>query len=214
MATIHDFEETETLPIPGRRMTEDEFGAWCLDHENVKAEWVDGEVVVMSPVNRSHMRLAEFLLRVLSEFVERQDLGEVHGGEFINRFLAGTRVTRRLPDLWFITKNRLNLIQPTYLDGPPDLVIEIVSPDSVARDWREKFLDYQSAGVREYWIIDPMSETVETSRLAGGAFERIAEVDGRIASEKLPGFFLRPEWLWQEPLPNVRDVLRELGANP
>jgi Uma2 family endonuclease len=212
MATIHDTEATQTISIPGRRMTEDEFVAWGADHEDVRAEWVDGEVIVMTPVSIVHLRLSDFLLRVLSDFVDGKDLGEMHSGEFINRFQARARLTRRLPDLWFLTKDRLSLIQPTYLDGPPDLVIEIVSPDSVARDWREKFLDYESAGVREYWIVDPLMEKLEASRLVGGTFEQIAEIDGRVASEVLPRFFLRPKWLWQEPLPKVRDVLRELGV--
>ena len=193
MATIHDFEAMETLPDPDGRMSEDEFVAWCRDHHDVKAEWVDGETVAILPVNSAHMRLSEFLLRILSDYVEKHELGEVHGGEFVNRLTVGARITRRLLDLWFVTKDRIGLIQPSYLDGPPDLVIEIVSPDSVARDWREKFLDYQSAGVREYWIVDPMSETVEASRLRDGAYERIAKVERRMPSDVLPGFFLRPK---------------------
>jgi Uma2 family endonuclease len=211
---IHDLEPLEIPSPPRRRMTEEEFVEWCRGFENLRAEWVDGEVVVMSPVNLKHLRLSGFLLRVMADFVDARDLGEVNGAEYINRFRAGSRLLRRLPDVFFIAKDRLNLLQPTYLDGAPDLVVEIVSPDSTARDWREKYLDYEAAGVREYWIIDPLSKILEVSRREGEAFhfQPIAESEGRVASEILPGFYLQPAWLWQEPLPKVRDVLRELGA--
>jgi Uma2 family endonuclease len=195
-------------------MTEEEFVDWCRGFEKVRAEWVDGEVIVMSPVNLRHLRLGEFLLRVLMDFVEAHDLGELHGPEFTNRFRVGSRPVRLVPDIWFVTRDRLHLIRPTYLDGPPDLALEVVSPDSVDRDWRDKYADYQAAGVREYWVVDPLGQAVAAFRLdpQAGAYQRIAEAEGRIASEVLPGFFLRPEWLWRDPLPRVRDVLRELGV--
>jgi Uma2 family endonuclease len=218
MATIdaieQDLEPLETPSPPRRRMTEEEFVEWCRGFENLRAEWVDGEVVVMSPANLNHVDLCGFLIAVMRVFVEYHDLGRVFEQEFTCRFRSGPRLLRRLPDILFVARDRLNLLQPTYLDGPPDLVIEIVSPDSTARDWREKYLDYEAAGVREYWIIDPLSKVLEVSRREGEAlhFQPIAESEGRVASEILPGFYLRPAWLWQEPLPKVRDVLRELGV--
>ena len=138
---IQKAEPIESFPTPlppDKRMTEAEFEAWYRGFEQVRAEWVDGEVVVMSPVNLGHMRLGEFLFRVLGDFVEAHDLGEVHGAEFLCRFQAGSRLVQRLPDLWFVVKDRLPLLQSTYLNGAPDLVIEIVSPDSLSRDYREK----------------------------------------------------------------------------
>jgi Uma2 family endonuclease len=210
----HEVEPIEAPTPPWRRMTEDEFVAWCRGFESIRAEWVDGVVVLMSPVNSGHMRLGEFLLRVMTDFVEAHDLGAMHGARFFIRLRTASRLVRRVPDLWFVVKDRLHLIQPTYLDGAPDLIIEIVSPDSIARDWREKYLDYQSAGVREYWVIDPLTKTVEASRRdsENGEFRPIVEADGRVASEVLPGFFLCPEWLWSEPLPKVKDVVRTLGV--
>lgn len=217
MATIeqtsHDADPVlAPLPPPGRRMAEDEFVTWCRDHQGVRAEWVNGGVVVMSPASVDHVDLADFLIAVMRIYVEQHDLGRVFAQEYISRFRSGERTLRRLPDIMFVARDRLNLIRPTYLDGPPDLVVEVVSPDSVARDYREKYLDYQAAGVREYWIVDPLSRTLEASRLEDGAFRRVEEAGGRVASGVLPGFFLRPEWLWQQPLPRVRDVLRDLGV--
>jgi Uma2 family endonuclease len=202
-------ELADETPPPRLRMTEEEFVAWCK--EDVRAEWVDGEVIIMSPASYRHVAIEAFLIRVLGEFVEHFDLGEVLGVEFMIRLPEQRR--RRMPDILFVSEARRHLIRKNHLEGAPDLAIEVVSPDSVSRDWREKYLEYQAAGVREYWVIDPLPQLLEAYALgADGLYHRIEEVEGRVASVLLPGFFLRPPWLWQERLPRVRDVLRELGV--
>ena len=62
--------------------------------------------------------------------------------------------TRRL----FLAKEHLDRIGEARIEGPADLVIEIVSDDSVARDFDEKFVEYQGCGIPEYWIIDPRDQ--------------------------------------------------------
>jgi Uma2 family endonuclease len=102
-----------------------------------------------------------------------------------------------------------------HFEGAPDLVMEIVSPDSVTRDWRDKYRDYEAAGVREYWVIDPLEQRMETFALdVNGSFGRISERDGRIESTVLPGFFLRPSWLWERTPPSAGEALREMGLFP
>ena len=194
-------------PVPGLRMTEAEFERWA--DADVHAEWVDGEVILMPPVNLEQSDLFMWMARLLSEFVEHHDLGKVLGPEFTVRLPRQRR--RRVPDLLFLSTSRLNLLRPTYLDGPPDLSIEIVSPDSVVRDWRDKYQEYQAAGVREYWVVDPTSRRAEAYVLEGRKYVLLPEEGGRIASRVLKGFYLKPEWLWKSPLPRVATVLRELG---
>lgn len=190
-------------------MTEDEFVAWC--DEDVKAEWVDGEVIIMGTASTRHVRLTGFVYRVFSEFVEVRQLGEVFGPELQIRLAAQRR--RRVPDLFFVARERLHLLTPQHFEGVPDLIVEIVSPDSQARDWREKYLEYEAVGVREYWVSDPMSQRVEAYALgAERKFERIAEVDDRIASTVLPGLYLRPSWLFAAEFRSPRTVLREIGV--
>jgi len=124
-----------------------------------------------------------------------------HGFEhFYHPFDAAQEITRLLE---------------SWLDGPADVVIEITSPDSLLRDRGEKFAEYELGGVREYWLIDPERERVDFYRLdAEGYYERApVDAEGVYHSEVIPGFWLKVEWLWQEPLPKVLDVLREAESN-
>jgi Uma2 family endonuclease len=197
---------------PSLRMTEEELEAWAGD---MRAEWVDGEVILMSPSNLIHVRLQTWFLSILSLFVEQKELGEILGPDFTIRFAKQRR--RRVPDLLFLSTERASLLRPALLEGAPDLAVEIVSPDSQSRDRRDKFLEYEKAGVREYWIIDPLSQTVEAYSLASptpgasSVYALIPEHDGRIASTVLQGFYLKPAWLWQVPLPGISNSLREMG---
>jgi Uma2 family endonuclease len=202
-ALIDLADRLEGVPVPGVTMTEAEFVDWCP--ETLRAEWVNGSVILMSPSNVEHDDLSTWFTTLLRTFVEDRNAGRVFHDVFV-RF-AGQR-RRRVPDLMLVSNERLNLLEPTFLDGPPDLLIEIVSPDSQSRDRREKYLEYEKAGVREYWIVDPLSKTVEVSRLERKKFRQIEEIDGVIASSVLRGFRIKTAQLWLKPLPKVSAVLK------
>lgn len=198
-----------------RPMTEEEFVAWC--DEDIKAEYVDGEVIVYTPVSRRHDDLTWFLGTLLKLFVEKNALGNIHGPELQVRLRAGLR---RVPDLLFIAKEHRDILQDAHVEGAPDLAIEIVSPGSEERDWREKYWEYEEAEVKEYWVIDPYSQTMAMYRLEEeGRYRRVELKEGIYRSEvvgklRMHGFWLRPKWLWQEPLPNVLEIAQELGIIP
>ena len=92
--------------------------------------------------------------------------------------------------------------------------MEIVSRESFNRDRKDKYREYQAAGVREYWLVDPDHRRAEFFRLgADGQYHPAPPDDqGIFHSEALPGFWLKTDWLWQDPLPDEVDVLRELGV--
>jgi len=189
-------------------MTEEQFEEWS--QEDVRAEWVDGEVILLSPANIPHIRLNRWLWIILQTMVEFDDSGEVLGIEAQIR-LEGV-IQRREPDLVFVSNSRSHIIHGTYIDGPPDLIVEIVSPDSQVRDWHDKYIAYETSGVREYWVIDPGSRRVEAFSLGrAGKFSRIKEIDGRIRSKVIRRFYLRPEWIWKTPLPKLPAIFKELG---
>jgi Uma2 family endonuclease len=92
------------------------------------------------------------------------------------------------------------------------LVIEIMSPESRDRDRREKYAEYEGAGIPEYWLIDPEARQAHFYRLGPDGRYRAVMVDesGVFRSEVLPNFWLRVEWLWQDPPPQL-PALQELG---
>jgi Uma2 family endonuclease len=200
-------EERENA-IPGyrARMTEDEFERWAMS-EGVRAEWVEGEVILMSPVSYDHTNILEWLMWLMKTYTTKHQLGEVHGPEYMNR-LKGRRL---LPDIFFVSKGREDLFTKNYFSGAADLIVEIVSPDSQSRDRRDKYLDYQSNGVREYWIIDPISEAVEFFELRDGKYVVIRPKNGVIRSVVLNGFWLQIDWMWQKPLPDLIETAKTMG---
>jgi Uma2 family endonuclease len=193
---------------PGRRMTEEEFLAWI--GEKTRAEWVNGDVIIMSPVNLEHDAIQGWLYRLFCEFVEARHLGRVCGSEVSIRLRSGR--VRRLADLFFVGAARTALFKKTYFDGAPDVVVEVVSPDSTSRDYREKFDDYEASGVGEYWVINSLAQRANAYELEKGKYRELEEKKGIIRSQALKGLFIKPAWLWYPPFPRLATVLREMGV--
>ncbi|MGQ9497927.1 MAG: Uma2 family endonuclease [Desulfotomaculales bacterium] len=195
---------------PGR-MTFEEFLAW--GNEDTWAEWVDGEVVILTPAATKHQRIARFLGDFLGNFVLLRQLGEVLHAPFTIK-LPPPLARGREPDVVFINRERLHHLKATYFDGAPDLVVEITSPESFARDRGEKYVEYEAAGVKEYWLIDPDRRQAEFYRLGEDGRYRLitADAEGIYRSEVIPGLWLRVAWLWQDPPPAGVEALKELGA--
>jgi len=163
-----------------------EFLDW-LD-EDVQAEWVGGEIIIISPASRLHQRLAGFLTAVLKLHVEPQGLGEVIPAPFQMR--CAPHLAGREPDLLFVAQVRTGIITTTFVDGPADLVVEIVSPESRRRDTVEKFAEYQEGDVREYWLIDPPQDALRMLRLRDGKYAEVAPQGSSFASAAVEGFVL------------------------
>lgn len=190
------------------RMTFEEFLAWC--DEDTWAEWENGEVLVLTPASMRHQLLKKFLVGLLDAYAQAKDLGVILDAPFVMKL--GPDLPAREPDILFVAKENLGRLRETHLDGPADLVVEIVSPESAARDRGVKFYEYEAAGVREYWLIDPEREEAEFYVLREGRYRLVYPEAGIFRSLVLPGFWLSTFWLWRKPLPPVLTVLKELGV--
>lgn len=207
MATLTD-EMIQRVP-PKNKVSFEEYIEW-LD-EDTRAEWVDGEITLMpSPATLDHQNCGGFLYKILDLYAEANDLGHVVLAPYVMKLAAISR--GREPDIIFVRKDREHLLTRHYLDGPADLAVEIVSPDSKRRDRKEKFSEYEAAGVREYWMFDPDHKTAEFYQLGDDGRYRRAEIgaDGIYHSKVIESFWMKVEWLWQTPMPATLDVLREL----
>ncbi len=191
---------------PGK-MTFEEYLEWS-DHDT-DAEWVDGEVVWMSPVTLDNGDLTLFLGSVLRHFVEHNNLGYVFCERVLMRL--DTRPSGREPDVVFVAAGRRSILKKGYIHGAADLVVEVVGEESQVRDRQDKYHEYERAGVAEYWIVDAESEqALFFQRDAAGMFQPVPlDGNGVYHSEVLAGLWLRVDWLWQRPLPPLLSVLRE-----
>lgn len=200
-------QSASARPLPQRRISYEEFLQW-LD-EDTWAEWVDGEVQIMIPVGIEHELVTMYLKTLLTSHVSMKSLGVVLDEPF--QMKSGPDLPGRSPDIFFVSAARVHLIQKHFLNGPADLVVEVISPDSRARDRGEKYYEYEQAGVKEYWIVDPDRKQVELHVLSPQGIYHPAFVgsEGEYHSTAVEGFWIRVEWLWQRP--PMQKVLKAWG---
>jgi Uma2 family endonuclease len=197
-----------TKPGQTARMTYEEFLAWA--DEDTVAEWVDGEVVMPSPASERHQDIQRFLLTLLASYAEFRQVGKVYGAPFQMKL----EKSGREPDVLFVTQEHRSRVTPTCLNGPADLVVQIISPESVGRDRGDKFVEYEKAGIPEYWLIDPDTERAEFYQLdEKGAYQVVApDTVGIYRSRVLAGFWLNVNWLWSEPMPRADIAMARIGG--
>lgn len=201
------------LPVSEHRqeMSYEQYLAWMDD--DTHAEWVDGIVTIFNPQKTINHITLIFLHSLMNDYVHFFSKGVVVAAPF--EMLIRPGISSRRPDLFFVSRSTMHeRLTPERLVGPADLVVEIVSECSMSRDVHDKFYEYQYAGVKEYWIIDPRPgvERVAMYYLSPeGRYERIeADRNGRCFSNVLTGFWIRPEWFWEGLFPNAQRALTEI----
>lgn len=158
--------------------------------EHTIIEKIEGREVMMSPrPNTSHQIIA----------------GNIH--HIFTRYLKGKRCKAFMePDVFFDEQNYFipdvlivcdrDKIKPNGIYGAPDLVVEVLSPSTAARDKGIKKAVYEKTGVKEYWIVDPESKSIDVYHLQ----------DGRL--EFFDTFLVYPEWEWERMTEAERDAVR------
>jgi len=135
----------------------------------------------------THQDWSRKLFRRLDKFVIEHQLGEVAYAP-VDVILDSENVVQ--PDLLFIAKANLSILQIRGVFGAPDLLIELISPSTVRRDRYIKKELYARFGVKEYWIVDTGNKALEIWKLQNRRYELhgMVEEKGRVASVVLPGF--------------------------
>jgi Uma2 family endonuclease len=193
------------VELPPQPISYEDFLAWGL-REDVSAEWVDGRIELTSPDSRTHQRVGTFLIALLVAYLERTGLGELLYDRF--QMKTGPGLPGREPDFLVVLGENQHRLHETFLDGPADFVVEIVSDESRERDRRRKFREYERGGVREYWIIDPAAETADFYVRGAAGFELAHRGgSGVYRSSVVDGFWIDVRWLWDRPLLEALDAL-------
>jgi Uma2 family endonuclease len=144
-----------------------------LPDDGFRYEVLNGELFMERPPNILHQRFSNRLVVRMSSHVMTNGLGEVFQAPTGVR-LPGQPVPIQ-PDILFVSRERKSIIGKDYVEGAPDLVVEILSPSNWPFDRNEKFQAYRGAGVREYWIVDPRARTVEVFVLEDGSYALTAK---------------------------------------
>ena len=186
------------------------------DDDRPLREWVGGEVVEHMAASERHQAVVLFLSHLLGLFASFFHLGRVFAGPFAMRLHP--EGPAREPDLLFVSQQRLDALTPTHLEGAADLAVEVVSDDSVARDRAEKFYEYQEAGVREYWVVDPRPGRQRADFWVLGQDGRYGPVTadgaGVYRSRVIPNFWLNTAWLLADDLPDPQMTFAQVAGFP
>lgn len=199
-------------PLPAASyITYEQFLEWV--DEDTLAEWVDGMIEMSSPASRRHQEITGLLYEVFTTFSQLFDLGAVLQSPFQMK-LPGKKGSGREPDLLFVAKTHLSRLEKGLVRGPADLVVEVISPESEWRDRYDKFQEYSAGGVEEYWLIDPEQEQAEFYVLdeQGRYRKQSLDEEGRYYSQTLANFWLKPAWLWRNPLPVSALILKAVAG--
>jgi Uma2 family endonuclease len=152
-----------------------------------RCELIRGELLMMSPSGAEHGVVVAAITEILRRFVKRHRLGVVMGAE------TGFQIehnpdTVRGPDVGFVAKRRLpRKLRKSFFDGPPDLAIEVRSPDDRAREVTDKITQWLALGCHAVWLADPHARTVAIHR--SGKVPTTFGANARISGgDILPGF--------------------------
>jgi len=157
-------------------------------------EIIGGELIVSPSPFRPHQKVSYRLTQLIGDYVDAHHLGELYVAPVDVRLSPHNVVE---PDLLFIRQDRLGIYGSTGpVEGPPDLVVEIISPSSRVMDWTRKAALYADSGVPEYWVVDPAKRLFQLQVLAHGSYEAVEPDDGCFHSTVIPGLVVDPAALF------------------
>jgi len=176
---------------------------------------VEGYVIKLG-IGYCQNLLSFYLDTLIDAYLELKPIGQTHHAPFLVRIEGKYRE----PDLQVILNTNPNPLTQTKMDGAADLCVEVVSEDSIERDYSAKYGEYQRAGVQEYWIVDPLVKRSRFFQLdqQGVFIEVYPDEQGNYRSRVLPGLVLHVPTLWEANLPGpgaivqaVQSMLKETG---
>lgn len=173
------------------------YADYCRLPEGAPYQLIGGKLVMTPSPTPYHQIVLENLRFEVARFVRNNGLGKVLSAP-LDVYLGETETYQ--PDLIFIARDRLNIIEKARVNGAPDLVVEILSPGTAYYDLRKKYKVYEAQGVREYWIVDPEDKSVQVFVAREGKFVLDQEVQGsgEVKSHVLTGFSIDVQTIFEE----------------
>ena len=185
------------------------FENFCfLARKYQKADLIKGVMYVEAPTFDLDETTFGFLFKLLELYLAPKNLGIIPGSKMMVRLSEHDAPT---PDIMFIAKERQHIVNADFVDGAPDLVVEIISPGTAYIDRKLKKKQYAKFGVLEFWMIDPDRLVAEFWRNHDGKWEALPlTAEGIFHSQVVSGFWLNVEWLWAEELPDPLEAVTQI----
>ena len=186
---------TSTNSIPQGKivLTYDDY---CdLPNDRNRYEILDGELSVTPAPSTKHQRISGRLYLTLAQHALANQLGDVYAAP-TDLILAPTTVVQ--PDLIFIGNDRRGIVTERAIEGPPTLVIEILSVTTRRTDRQTKAQLYAKHGVPHYWLIDPDQQSIEAYELSGDQYNLVVKAQNAelLNPTLFPGLSIMLADLW------------------
>ncbi len=178
-----------------KKISIDDFLEYNDFEEGYLYELINGIIVKRASPSAAHQRVSRHLSRLMDNFIFDNKLGEFFSAP-LDVYLTQNDLTQ--PDLIFVSNANAHIVG-SYINGVPDLVVEILSPGTAKMDKGDKRNLYQKCGISEYWIVDPKSQSIEVYFLEEGIYNLIsfAQETGAIESKVLSGFSMNVEGVFE-----------------
>jgi Uma2 family endonuclease len=141
---------------------------WQAPEDGKRYEVIDGELIVSPPPSWGHQEALHGLDFVLTAWIRPRGLGRIVQAP-VGVVLDPEGGVE--PDLVYVSRERESIISERGVEGPPDLVVEVLSPSTEARDRGIKMRRYAAAGIPHYWLLEPAKRILEPFRLADEGYE-------------------------------------------
>ena len=138
--------------------------AFAYQEEYKDYEVIDGQIYMMSRPSMNHQRVSGNIYGIFDNYLDGRRCEAI-----LEQDVYFSEEDNFIPDVMIVCNP--DIIEEDGIHGVPDLIVEILSKSTAKRDRSDKFLKYEKYGVREYWIVDPFSKSVEVYHLKDGKFE-------------------------------------------
>ncbi|HTK09530.1 MAG TPA: Uma2 family endonuclease [Ktedonobacteraceae bacterium] len=182
MALFDNFDTITPANMPaGPKQGDWTYSAYCqIPDDGNRYEIIAGVLYMAPSPSGGHQKTANLISYYLTTYIYFAGLGEVYIAPFDVELEKKTVVQ---PDVCVLLQENIQKYVSSRIIGAPDLVVEVASPSTTFYDRRQKYLAYERAGVKEYWLVEPRQESIEVVFLEEGRYQSQGMFRGQ---EKLP----------------------------
>ena len=186
-------------------VSEEQF--WELANEDSNYELIDGVLIIHSPASEEHEDIFAHLTTILRFYLQEHNLGKIYGSRFVMRLSPKWNPE---PDIMIIMPENYTRITKTKLEGPADIVIEILSKATKETDLTKKLPKYLETGVKEVWIIDPDEKTIKIITTQEEFTWNDPQSEDYLKSTILSDFKLQIKWIWERVKYPANEIIKNM----